>query len=103
MSYVIYLLTSPPLRAPSVLGSQCSIISSCPLKTIDTLSLGFFARPSAPLRTARSSLCLFAKRLFQLSTTDYSYLFYLLNFDDLVNPSAFVSKVYVVLINEYLT
>ena len=45
MSYVIYLLPSPPLRAPSVLGG---IISSCPLKTIETLSPGFFTRPSAP-------------------------------------------------------
>src|SRR6218665_2360916 len=36
MFYVIYLLTSPPLRAPSLLGR---IISSCPLKTIETLSL----------------------------------------------------------------
>src|SRR6218665_2311153 len=45
MFYVIYLLTNPPLRAPSVLGR---IISSCPLKTIETLSLGFFTRPSAP-------------------------------------------------------
>src|SRR6218665_4001403 len=32
--YVIYLLTSPPLRAPSVLGR---ILSSCPIKTIETL------------------------------------------------------------------
>ena len=66
MSYVIYLLTSPPLRAPFWLGR---IISSCPLKTIETLSLGLFTRPSAPLWTARSSLCLFAKRLFQRLTT----------------------------------
>src|SRR6218665_376691 len=66
MFYVIYLLTSPSLRAPSVLGR---IISSCPLKTIETLSLGFFTRPSAPLRTARSCLCLSAKRLFQRLTT----------------------------------
>src|SRR6218665_1501103 len=66
MSYVIYLLTSPPLRAPSVLGR---IISSCPLKTIETLSLGFFTRPPAPLRTARSCFCLSAKRLFQRLTT----------------------------------
>src|SRR6218665_1791592 len=66
MSYVIYLLTSPPLRAPSVLGR---IISSCPLKTIETSSLEFFPRPSAPLRTARSCLCLVAKRLFQRLTT----------------------------------
>src|SRR6218665_855432 len=49
MSYVIYLLTSPPLRAPSVLGRT---ISSCPLKTIEILSLGFFTRHSAP-----SGLC----------------------------------------------
>ena len=49
-----------PLRAPSVLGR---IISSCPLKIIETVSIGFFTRPSAPLRTARISLCLFAKRM----------------------------------------
>src|SRR6218665_3022435 len=45
------------------------IISSCPLRTIETLSLGFFTRPSAPLRTARSCLCLSAKRLLQRLTT----------------------------------
>ena len=75
MFYVIYLLTSSPLRAPSVLGR---IISSCPLKTIETLSLGFFTRPSAPLRTARSCVCLPAKRLFRRLTT-YSHLFCLVN------------------------
>ena len=61
MFYVIYLLTSPPLRAPSVLGHI--IIHPAPL------SLGFFTRPSAPLRTARSCLCLSAKTLFQRLTT----------------------------------
>src|SRR6218665_200632 len=40
-----HLFKSPPLRAPSVLGR---IISSCPLKTVETLSLGFFTRPFAP-------------------------------------------------------
>ena len=88
MSYIIHLLTCPPLRAPSVLGRT---ISSCPLKTIETLSLGYFMRPSAPLWTARSSLCLFAKRLFQQLTT-FTYFVYGILYA-LVNPSAFVSKV----------
>ena len=70
MSYVIYLLTSPPLRAPSVLGR---IISSCPLKTIETLSLGFFTRPSAPPPDCAWQFVLICQKV--ASTTDYSYLF----------------------------
>src|SRR6218665_2904081 len=61
----------------------CHLVHAChrfASAAIETSSLGFFTRPSAPLRTARSCLCLVAKRLFQRLT----YLFCLVNFSLLI-------------------
>ena len=81
MFCVIYLLTSPPLRTTSVLWRT---ISSCPIKTIKTLSLGYFTRPSAP-SGLRVVVCAYLpKGRFLTTFTYFVYGF----FYALVNPSA---------------